>query len=108
MDQTIAEEKQEFAGDEDFVNEVLRSLEEEIARTCSTSYSFCNSGDNSAVSDISGSHEVQILDSDLGIDLCYPLEASDKGLLENTNVNYIGENWHFEDDFENYQQFALY
>lgn len=130
LDKTPAEEE-EFAPSEDFVSGVMRSLEEEINATCSTFYEP-NSGDNLPASDISNG---QTLVSDSGIDLCYLLEASDDDLgipsspvldlkeqvcqspkeslpaevsLENPDLKCLGENWNFKDDFENYQQFALY
>ena len=68
-----------------------------------------------------------------GFDLCYLLEASDdelrippnpvldikdedglstketsKDLLASLDLKSLGENWHFEDDFQNYQQIAVY
>jgi len=131
LDQTLADEEEECALSEELVNEVMRSLEEEIAATCSSSFPSSSSGEDSSASDISRSHEDQILDLD--IDLCYLLEASDdelgippspvlilkdelcispketsEGLSNHATLKSLGENWHFEDDFENYQQFALY
>jgi len=128
------EEEEECSPSEDLVEEVMRSLEEEIGVACSTSYAYSSSGDNNSVdSDISIGHEEQTLDSDPVFDLCYLLDASDdelgippspeldlkydfclspkqtsEGLLESRDLKSLGENWHFEDDFENYQQFALY
>lgn len=89
--------------------------------------------DTSAASDTCRDHEGQSLDSDAGGDLSYLLSASDyelgiplnttlnlkdevclsredtsEGLSENPDLKYLGENWHFEDDFEIYQQFAMY
>jgi hypothetical protein len=58
----------------------MRSLEEEIAATCSTSYLPSNSEDNSAASDIFSGQESQTLDYDSGVDLSYLLEASDDDL----------------------------
>jgi len=130
LDKTPAEEE-EFAPSEDFVSGVMRSLEEEISATCSTFYAP-NSEDNLPASDISSNKS---LVSDSGIDLCYLLEASDddlgipsspvldlkdqvcqspkeilsaEGFLENSDLKCLGENWHFKDEFENFQQFALY
>jgi hypothetical protein len=104
----------------------MRSLEEEISATCSTFYAP-NSEDNLSASDISSS---QSLISDLGIDLCYLLEALDddlgipsspildlkdqvcqspkeslsaEGFLEKSDLKCLSENWHFKDEFENYQ-----
>ena len=28
-------------------------------------------------------------------------------LSENDDFNFLGENWHFEDDFESYEQFVF-
>jgi hypothetical protein len=134
LDPTLAadEQEEECAPSEELVDGVMKILEEEIAATCSTSYRS-NSGDKSALPDISGSHESRTVDADSGIDLCYLLEASDddlgilpspvldlkeeaclspkepfEGLWETSDLKSLGENWHFEDDFENFQQFALY
>jgi hypothetical protein len=135
LDPTLAEdqEEEECAPSEELVNVVMKSLEEEIAATSSTSYRSSNSGNNSATCDISSNREGQTLDTDSGIDLCYLLEASDdelgippspvldlkeqiclspkeasKGLSESTDLKSLGENWHFEDDFEIYQQLPVY
>jgi len=134
LDKTLSDDdEEECAPSEELVNGVMRSLEEVIAATCSTSYHPSSSGDNSAAADISGCHGSQTRDSDLGDDLCYLLEASDDelgippspvldlkrevcqspkqtsdGLSESTYIKSLAENWHFEDDFENYQQFAVY
>lgn len=130
LDQTLADDEVECAYSEELVNGVMRSLEEDIAATCCTSNPVFNSTENSVAFDISIGNEDQIRDSD---DLCYLLEASDDelgippspalmlkdevcissketwdGLSENCNLKSLGGNWHFEDDFENYQQFALY
>jgi hypothetical protein len=112
----------------------MRSLEEEIAATFSTSYLPSNYGDTSAASDICRDHEGQTLDSDTGVDLSYLLDASDyelgippstapdmKGeaclyrnetsasLSESPDLKSLAENCHFEGDFENYQHLiALY
>ena len=111
----------------------MKSFEEEISATCSTSYTSSNSRNNSKVSDISNDHGGQTLASESVIDLCYLLEASDdqlgipqsvvvdlkhevcesqketsNGLLESLDFKSIGENLYFEEDFENYQQFAVY
>lgn len=135
LDKTLADgdEEEECPPSEDVVNGVMRSFEEEIAATCSTSHLFSNSQNNSAASDIFSSQEIQTLDSGSGFDLCYLLEASDddlgippspildleqevylspketsEGLSENPYLKSFGENWHLEDTFDNYQQFALY
>jgi hypothetical protein len=133
LDQSLAEEEEEYAPSEELVSGVMRSLEEEIASTCSTSYLPSNSGDTSAASDTCRDHEGQSLDSDAGGDLSFLLSASDyelgippnttldlkdevclsredtsEGLSENPDLKYLSENWHFEDDFEIYQQFAIY
>jgi len=111
----------------------MRSLEKEIAPTCSSSYSSSNSGDNLAATDISRGHESETVASDFGFDLRYLLEASDdelgippnpvldmkdedglstmetfKDLLASLDLKFLGENWHFEDDFQNYQHIAMY
>lgn len=129
LGQTLADDEEECALSEELVNGVMRSLEKEIALTCCTSYPAFNSTENSAASDIPSSHEDQIPDNDL----CYLLEASDEelgippspglvlkdeaclspketsdGLWDNRNLKSLGGNWHFDDDFENNQQFALY
>jgi hypothetical protein len=135
LDQTLADDdlEEEFAPSEEIVKGVMRSLEEEIAPTCSTSYRFSNSGDNSAAPDISRDHEGQTRHSDSRVDLSYLLEASDddlgippspvrdlteefcqssketsEGLPENPNLKSLGENWNFEDDFEKYQHVEFY
>jgi len=134
LDKTLSDvDEEECALSEELVNGVMRSLEEEIAETCSTSYHLSSSGDNSAAPDISSGHEGQTRDSDSGIDLCYLLEASDdelgippspvldpnkevclstkessEGLLDNPFLQSLGGNWHFEDNFDMYQHFKLY
>lgn len=133
LEQTLAEEAEESATSEELVSELMRSLEEEIAATCSTAYLASNSADTSAASEICRDHEVQTLDSDTGVDLSYLVDASDyelgiqpsttldlkdeiclhpkethEVLPENPNLKYVSENWDFEDYFESYQQFALY
>lgn len=133
LDQTLAEEAEDSAPSEELVSEIMRSLEEEIAATCSTAHLASNSADTSAASVICRDHEVQTLDSNNGVDLSYLVEASDyelgipqstaldlkgevclapnvasKGLSENPNLKYVGEIWDFEDDFESYQQFPVY
>lgn len=134
LDKTLTdEEEEESAPSEELVEGVMRSLEEEIGVTCSTSYPSSTSGDNSVASNISSGHEGETLSSDSVFDLCYLLEASDdelgippspvqdlkyeiclspketaEGLLDSQDLKSLSENWHFEDDFENYQQFALY
>lgn len=131
LDETLVDEEEECALSEELVNGVMRSLEEEIST--SSTYRSSNIGENSAAHDISGGDEGQTRDSNSGDHLCYLLEASDdelgippssvpvlkgedclcrketsEGLLVNQNLKFLGENWHFEDDFENYQQFGLY
>jgi hypothetical protein len=135
LDKTLSDEdeEEECAPSEELVNGVMRSLEEEIAATCTTSYLPSNSEYNSAASDIFSGQESQTLDFDSGGDLSYLLEASDddlgippspvldlkhevcpspketvEGLSENPYLKSLGENWHFEDNFDNYQQFTLY
>lgn len=135
LDQTLVndDEEEEFAPSEELVNEVMRSLEEEIAVTCSTSFNSSDSGDNSATSDSYVGQEGETVDSESGFDLCYLLEASDHDLgippstvldlkdeiclstkeaseclFESADLKSLAENWHFEDDFENYEQFVVY
>jgi len=134
LDKTLSDDdEEECAPSEELINGVMRSLEEEIAATCSASYNPSDSGDNSAAANISSGHEGQTRDSDSGVDLCYLLEASDddlgippspvldlkdevrqspketsNGLSESTDLNSLDENWHFQDDFDNYQQFTVY
>lgn len=132
LDETLSQEEEECAPSEEVINEVMKSLEEEIGTTCFTSYLSSNSGDNSASSDISSGQEGETLASESGFDLSYLLEASDdelgipfdpvldfkdevwpstgetlEGLLENPDPKFLGEIWHLE-DIENYLQFALY
>jgi len=131
-DKTLSQEEEECVASEEVVSEVMKSLEEEIDTICFTSYPS-NSGDTSTSSDISSSQEGETQASDSGDDLFYLLEASDdelgiplspvldlknevcqspkvtsEGLLENPDFKSLGEIWDFEDDFENFQQFALY
>lgn len=135
VDQTLTEddEDEECAPSEELIEGVMRSLEEEIAVTCSTSNLFSDSGDNSAASDISRSCESQNLASDTDVHLSYLLEASDDDLgippslvldlkdeacvftkgtstvfWEKQDLQSLGENWIFEEDFDNKQQLALY
>jgi hypothetical protein len=82
-----------------------------------------------AATDIYRVHEGETVASDSGFDLCYLLEASDdelgippnmkdedglstketfKDLLASLDLKFLGENWHFEDDFQNYQHIAVY
>nr|ABK26546.1 unknown [Picea sitchensis] len=123
------EEEEEYAPSDELVSGVMRKLEEEIAATRSTSILPSYSGDNAAASDIYRDHEGQTLDSDAGVYLSYLLNASDDelgippssaldlkdevylcqketsaGLSVNPDLKSLGENWQFEDDFENYQQ----
>lgn len=130
----LLQEEEECAPSEEVVNGIMRSLEEEISATCFTSYVSTNSGDNSASSDISSGQEGETLASISDIDLFYLLEASDdeltgiplspvldftdevrqspkataEGLLENSDLTSFDEIWHFDDNFQNYQQFALH
>ena len=85
--------------------------------------------DNSAATDIYGSYQGEIVASGSGFDLCDLLEASDEelgippnpvlilkndicvsmketseGLLESPSLKSLGENRHFEVNFENYRQ----
>jgi hypothetical protein len=132
--ETFADDEEEtFAPNEELVNRFMRSLEKEIAPTCSSSYFSSNSGDNLAATDISRGHEGETIASDSGFDLCYLLEASDdelgippnpvldmkdedglstketfKDLLASLDLKFLGENWHFEDDLQNYQHIAVY
>lgn len=135
LNQTLGEDDEEdgFSPSEELVNRVMRSLEEEIATTCSTSYPSPNSGYNSAATDISSNQEGLTRDTDSGVDLCYLLEASDEdlgispspvldlteelcrssekpseGSSGNLNLISLCENWHCVDDFKNFQQFELY
>jgi len=133
LDKTLSQEEEECVASEEVISEVMKSLEEEIDTICFTSYPSSNSGGTSTSSDISSSQEGETQASDLGDDLFYLLEASDdelgiplspvldlknevcqspkvtsEGLLENPDFKSLGEIWDFEDDFENFQQFALY
>jgi len=133
LDKMLSQEEEECAPSEEVVNGVMESLEEEIG---TTSFTFCpssNSGDNSASSDISSGQEGETLASDSEVELFYLLEASDdelgiplspvldskdviwqspketsEDLLENPDLKSLSEICHFDDDFESYQQFALY
>lgn len=124
LDKTLSDEdeEEECAPSEELVSGIMRSLEEEIATTCSTSYLPSNSEDNSAASDIFSGQESQTLDSDSAFDLSYLLEASDndlgipvcpspketsEGWSETPYLKSLEENWHFEDNFDDYQQFPL-
>lgn len=134
LDKTLSEDDDDdCAPSEELVNEVMKSLEEEISATSSTSHHISNSGDNLATDNASRDDPDRTQDSDLGDDICYPWHASQgepgippnpildlnheicqspnrtmDGLLESMDVKSIPENWHLEDDFESYQQFALY
>lgn len=131
---TLAEEEA-AASSEDLVSGVMRTLEEDISATCSTLYSLIPV-DNSWAFDISCGCEGQTLVSDSGIDLSYLLEASDddlgipsgpvldlkddevcqflwetspaQGLSENPGLNYVSQNWSFEDEVENDHRCVLY
>lgn len=131
LDKTLSDEdeEEECAPSEELVSGIMRSLEEEIATTCSTSYLPSNSEDNSAASDIFSGQESQTLDSGSAFDLSYLLEASDddlgipglglkgevcpspkeasEGLSETPYLKSLEENWHFEDNLDDYQQFPL-
>jgi hypothetical protein len=133
LDKTLSDDEEECALSEELVNGVMRSLEEEIAATCSTSSHPSNSDDNPAAADISSGHEGETRDSDSGIDLNYLLEASDdelgippspvldlkdevclsargtsaSDLTENPDLKFLSENWHVECDFESYEQFVF-
>lgn len=134
LDETLSvEDEEEYTPSEELVNGIMRSLEEEIAVTCSTSYHLSRSGDNLAAVDTSSSHEGQTRDSNSGNHLCYLREASDEelgippspnvdlkhevcqspketqdALSEGTDLELLSENWHFEVEFENNQQFAVF
>jgi hypothetical protein len=126
-------EEDECAPSEDVVNGVMKSLEEEIGTTSFPFYPSSNSGYNSASSNICSGQEGETLASDSGVELLYLLEASDDELgiplnpvldckdeiwqspketsdclLENPDLKSLSEIWHFEDEVENYQQFAFY
>lgn len=119
------DDEEECAPSEELVNGVMKSLEEEIGSSCSSSYTPSNCLDNSTDSVISSGQGGQTLGSESVIDLCYLLEASDdelgippstvvdskdevcSDLSENADFKYLGENWHFEDDFESYEQFVF-
>lgn len=133
LDKTLADDdEEEYSPSEELVNGVMRSLEEEIAATCSTSSSYqsSNSGGNLAAAD---TYSDQTPVSDSGVDLCYLLEASDdelgiplspvldsndkicsspketsEGFSDATDLKFLGENWHFDDEFENYKEFPVY
>jgi hypothetical protein len=134
LDVTLEDdEEEECAPSEELINGVIKSLEEEIGATCSSSYTPSISVDNSTASVSSSGQEGQTLDSDSGIDLCYLLEASDdelgippspvldlkdevclsargtsaSDLTENPDLKFLGENWHVECDFESYEQFVF-
>lgn len=135
LDKTLAEEEEEeeCAPNEEAVNGLMRILEEEIGTTSSTSYLPSNSEENSAASYSFSSHQTQTLGSDTGIDLSYLLEASDdelgippspvlelkheifpslnettQGLSENPYLKSLGEDWLFDDKFDNCPQVTLY
>jgi hypothetical protein len=80
------DDDEEFAPSEELLNGVMRSLEEEIGATCSTSYPSSSTADNSAGPDISSDQEGETRDSDFGVDLCYLLKASDDELGLPLNV----------------------
>jgi hypothetical protein len=41
-------------------------------------------------------------------EVCQSLKETSESLRENRDLKSLGENWHFENDFEDYQPFALY
>lgn len=134
LDKTLTDDdEEEYAPSEELVNRVMKSLEEEISATCSTSYHNSNSGNISVADDISSGHEGQTRDSESVDDLFYFLEVSNDelgispstvlyskdevcqspkattdGLSESTDLKSLAENCHFEDNFESYQQFSVY
>lgn len=135
LDKTLTEgeEEEECSPNEEAVNGLMRILEEEIGTPSSTSYLPSNSEENSAASYTFSSHESQTLGSDMGIDLSYLLEASDddlgippspvlelndeifpspnqttEGLSENAYLKSLGEDWLFDDKFDNFPQLTLY
>jgi len=132
LDKILSQEEEEWGASEEVINEVKKSLEEEI---CTPRFNSCpsNSGDNLTSIDISSGQEGETLASDLGDDLFYLLGLSDdelgipvslltnmmdevhqsteetwQGLLEKADLKSISQVWEFEDDFGNYQQFASY
>lgn len=124
LEKTLSDDdEEECAPSEDLVKGVMRSLEEEIAATGSTSSQTSSSGDKLAAADISSGHEGETRHSDLRIDLFYLMDASDNelgiprspvldlkgaedGFLESTDLKSLDENWQFEEEFENHEQFA--
>lgn len=134
LDETPTDEdEEECAPNGELANGIMKSLEEQISPTCSTSYLNSNSLDNSAASHSFIRQESETLESDLGFDLSYLLEASDddlgippspvldlrhelcpitkettEDLSERPYLKSLGENWHFEDMFDNCQEFTLY
>lgn len=134
LDKTLSEvDDDECAPSEELVNRVMKSLEEEIEATSSTSHDTFNSGDNLAADNASRGDQGRSQASDLGDDLCYPWDASHgepgippnpildlrdeicqspkrtlDGLSDCMDVKSLAENWHLEDDFESYRQFAVY
>jgi len=125
LDKTLSQEEEEWGASEEVINEVMKSLEEEISTAPFTSCPS-NSGHNLASSDISSGQEGGTVASDLGDDLFYLLGASDGELgipmspltnimdevrqspEEKADLKSISQVWDFDDDFGNYQQFATY
>lgn len=115
---------------------LTETLAEEAECATYSSFLAAITGDNLAASDISGGHECQTLVSESGIDLCYLLEASDdelgippssvldvkdevcqsgkeisltsEGFWENPDLNCLGENKLFQNNFENNLEFQLF
>lgn len=78
---TLADDDdEEFAPSEELVNQVMKSLEEEIASNCCTYYPSSCAGDNFAGPDISCGNQGQTQYSDSSVDLLYLLKASDDDL----------------------------
>lgn len=124
LNKTLAdEEEEECTPSEELVSRVMRNLMEESDAIGCSSYLTSNSVDNSAGTDICRDREGQTLDLGTGVDLSFIRDASNDDLgtppspalelsavlSENPDLKSFGENWHFEDDFESYQQLiALY
>jgi len=136
LEKTLAddEEEEECFHSEELVERVMRSLEEEIGVTISTRYPSSSSRNNSVAFNVSSGQEGQTLDLDSVFDPCYLVEAASddklaiqpspvldlkyevclspketsESLPESGDLKSLAENWHFGDDFENYQQFGLY
>ncbi|GLJ07830.1 hypothetical protein SUGI_0074990 [Cryptomeria japonica] len=131
----LLEEEEKCTASEEVVNGIMRSLEEEIGLTsCSTSYDSSSGSkrDESVSSDMtsrygdSGEINLDYLleasDDELGI----PLQNSEEdhnlfsssskeeflnpcfGSAENQEFKGFVDNWFFEDDLEDYRQFAVF